>query len=333
MKCRRLPAILLTAILSVAAPSTQATTTCTASMSDVAFGASDPFSGWADVSATLSYECQTFGLSLAAGASVRLCLSIGDGSQGNGSIAPRRMLNGTSELPFNLYSDAARTQIWGTFPDNHVEVVLQYSVPLLGGSGAGSRTVYARVLSNPLSVVPGSHVNSFSGIDAEALFRYDEQLLGTPPVPGSCSSGGDGGGSTSFPFDAIAVVNAACAPGFSVEDIDFGTRGLLSAPVDTTATISPQCTRTTPYQVGLDDGLHALGQTRRMRSAAGRHVRYELYRDAARTQRWGNTPSTDTLAGTGDGSVQNLTVHARVEAQSTPPTGTYSDTVTVTIYY
>ena len=77
----------------------------------------------ADVSATLSYQCQTFGLSLLANAAVRLCLSIGDGAQGDGGITPRRMLSGASALQFNLYSDASRTQVWGTYPGNHVDLV------------------------------------------------------------------------------------------------------------------------------------------------------------------------------------------------------------------
>ncbi|MEC9361710.1 MAG: spore coat protein U domain-containing protein [Pseudomonadota bacterium] len=333
MRWRRALALPLAAAALASTPPAFATTTCSASLSNVAFGASDPFNGWADVSATLSYQCQTFGLSLLANAAVRLCLSIGDGAQGDGGITPRRMLSGASALQFNLYSDASRTQVWGTYPGNHVEVVLQYAVPLLGGSGSGSRTVYARVPANQFSAVPGTYLNSFSGIDAEARYRYDERLLGSATVPGNCTSAGDGGGTTTFPFDASATVNAACTPGFTVQDVDFGTRGLLATAVDTTATISPRCTNTTPYQIGLDDGLHAVGQQRRMRSLAGRHVGYELYRDAARTQRWGDTPNTDTVGGTGNGSVQSVTVHARVAAQATPPQGVYSDTVTVTIYY
>ena len=61
--------------------------------------------------------------------------------------------------------------------------------------------------------------------------------------------------------------------------------------------------------------------------------RYELYRNSARTQRWGNTLNTDTVVGSGNGANQNLTVFGRVPNQSTPSAGTYNDTITVTVTY
>jgi spore coat protein U-like protein len=62
-------------------------------------------------------------------------------------------------------------------------------------------------------------------------------------------------------------------------------------------------------------------------------VNYRLYRDAGRTQNWGNSIGTDTLAGTGNGAAQAITVYGRVPAQSTPAAGTYTDTVAVTVTY
>jgi spore coat protein U-like protein len=333
MRTRHMLLPLLLAVGLTQSPRAEATTNCAATMSHVVFGASDPFTGWTDVTATLNYNCNTFGLSLAAGAAVRLCFSIGSGSQGTGSISPRRLLSGSSELQFNLYKDAARTQVWGTFPSDHVELTLQYSVPLLGGSGGGSRILYARVLPNQPSVPPGNYLNGFSGSDAQMTYRYTEQLLGSPSPPASCTTGGTSGGSGTFPFDATATVNSACNPSFTVQDIDFGTHGLLTASIDTSATVAPQCTNTTPYQIGLDNGLHAVGNTRRMRSAGVAIQFIRHIATAGRSQRWGNTVNTDTVSATGDGSAQSLPIYARVAPQTTPPEGTYSDTVTVTIYY
>ncbi len=48
---------------------------------------------------------------------------------------------------------------------------------------------------------------------------------------------------------------------------------------------------------------------------------------------WGNTIGTDTVAGTGTGSNQSLTVYGRVPVQSTPVGATYTDTVIVTVTY
>lgn len=314
----------------------QAVTTCSASMTDVSFGASDPFTGWSDVSATLSYDCTTVGLSLLATARVRLCFSIGSGNEGVGTILPRRMTSGGSELQFNLYRDAAHAQVWPDTlqGDARVEVDLEYAVPLLGGSGKGSLPVYGRLAPSQHTAIPGSYSNVFSGIDVQMQFEANQALILNPLTwPNSCTDGGLYGGTGNFPFTATATVEAACNPSFAVEDLDFGTQGLLNAAIDTTAIVAPQCTNTTPYQIGLDNGQHAVGSTRRMHNGAGQYVEYELYRDAARSQRWGDTLNTDTLADTGTGSAQAQPIYGRVAPQITPPQGTYSDTVTVTIYY
>ena len=60
---------------------------------------------------------------------------------------------------------------------------------------------------------------------------------------------------------------------------------------------------------------------------------YKLFRDSGRTQNWGNTVGTDTVAGTGNGTQQTLTIYGRVPAQTTPAPATYNDTVTVTVTY
>ena len=42
------------------------------------------------------------------------------------------------------------------------------------------------------------------------------------------------------------------------------------------------------------------------------YLPYELYRDSARSLRWGNTLTVDTASGTGTGSAQQLTIYGRV---------------------
>lgn len=333
--CKR-PTVLCILIAALFASSAvQAATTCTASMTDVTFGPSDPFSGWSDVTATITYNCSTFGLSLLAYARVKLCFSIGDGNQGTGTILPRRMTNASSALAFNLYRDPSFTQIWPDSPNtpNKVEVELEYRVPLLGGSGGGSITVHSRIPPGQVTVIPGVFSNTFSTADALLYYQANEALLLWPPWPASCTSGGLISGSTSFDFEARAVVEATCNPAFDITDLDFGLQGLLNTPIDSATTVSPQCTNTIPYQIGLDNGLHAAGNSRRMHDGAGHYVSYELYRDSARTLRWGDTLNTDILQGVGTGQPQPQTIYGRVPPQVTPPQGTYSDTVTVTIYY
>lgn len=325
-------AALFTALIAIPTV-TQAATTCSANMTNVSFGASDPFTGWSGVTATINYQCNTAGLSLLANARVKLCFSIGSGTQGTGSILPRRMASGSNGLQFNLYQNPAHSVVWPDTPGSVNQVDLQYSVPLLGGSGSGSITIYGDIISGQNTAIPGSYSNNFSGVDAQMVFQANERVLGTPSWPASCTSGGSFNGAGSFPFVASAIVEASCNPAFSVQNISFGTQGVLSTNIDTTAIIAPQCTNTTPYQIGLDNGQNATGNTRRMHNGAGKYVSYELYRDAARSQRWGDTLNSDTLAGIGTGSAQAKSIYARTAPQITPPQGSYSDTVTVTIYY
>jgi spore coat protein U-like protein len=118
-------------------------------------------------------------------------------------------------------------------------------------------------------------------------------------------------------------------------DLDFGTRGVIDANIDQTSTIGVQCTSGQTYNVGLSAGGGAGATTtvRQMTGPAAATINYALYRDTARTLLWGVTIGTDTLAGTGNGNVQNLTVYGRVPPQVTPAAGVYTDTVAITVTY
>ena len=59
---------------------------------------------------------------------------------------------------------------------------------------------------------------------------------------------------------------------------------------------------------------------------------YGLYKDASHAQPWGSTTG-QTVAGTGTGSAQNVTVYGLIPIQTSPPIGTYQDYVIVTITY
>lgn len=327
---RRLAFLLL---MGLGALPAQASTTCSASLSDINFGPVNPFGSQVDVTATLNYSCTIS--SILSSSRVRMCFSIGAGAQGAGNFNPRQMTSGANPLYFNLYKDSGRSLIWGTRSNSYgaVEATLEIGALLGSASASGSFTVYGRVPAGQTTAVPGNYSNAFSGSHTELVYQYNEFLLGLLGYPASCTSGGNGSGSGSFAFTAQAQATAQCDPSFTVENIDFGTRGLLVSNYDTTAIVKPRCTNTTPYQLGLNNGLNASGSTRRMKSAAGNHVSYELYRDNGYSQRWGNTQGSDTVAGTGTGSAQNVTIYGRVAPQPTPRAGAYSDTVTVTIYY
>lgn len=134
-------------------------------------------------------------------------------------------------------------------------------------------------------------------------------------------------------FNVSMTIQSSCLLASS-SSVAFGTQGVLSANTDATGTLDVQCTNSTPYTVALDAGAGAGATTTTRKMTAGTStIDYALYRDSARTLTWGNTQGTDTVAGTGTGATQTLTVYGRVPSQSTPAGGSYSDTVNVTITY
>jgi spore coat protein U-like protein len=299
-------------------------------MTNIAFGNVDPLGGSMDVSGNIHWTCTHSGpLGILTGVFGKMCLSIGTGS--GGSMSPRKMLDGTHVMQFQLYLDAGRSQIWGgTDNPPYAPYALSFNFPILAGAQTSDNVpVYARVPSGQSSLYVGAYSNAFSGIHTRLDYQYKEALLGLGSYPTSCTSGGSGGTGT-FPFTATASVQPACTVGAS--DHDFGTvGGFLDSSHDGTSAISLRCTNGAAWKVSLDNGQHASGATRRM-SGPGGLVTYELYRDNGRTQRWGNA-APDWSTGTGSGATQNLTVYGRVPAQSARPAGVYSDVVTVSVTY
>ncbi len=133
-------------------------------------------------------------------------------------------------------------------------------------------------------------------------------------------------------FQARITIQNECVIN-SVTDLDFGTSGLLNAAVDATASISLRCTENAAYDIGLDGGATGDTSARQMSDGNGNTVDYQMYQDSGRTVAWGNVVGTDTKSGTGTGTDETHIIYGRVPAQATPPAGTYTDTVTVTVTY
>ncbi|KPN21443.1 hypothetical protein AO715_13095 [Xanthomonas sp. Mitacek01] len=291
-----------------------------------------------DSTASVTITCNTFGLSVVANARVRMCLNLDGGSVAPAQTAPRRMQNAFGDpLDFQIYRNAARTLIWGgpatPGTPTPVQIDLEYPVPVLGGSGTVTTTLHGRVPVQA-GAASGTYTNTFGAGDATLNYQYTEALLATPPWPTSCTAGGNGGATTGFGFTASAPVASRCTIS-TATDLDFGAvPGLITGNRDQVSAVNFSCTGRTPWNVGLDNGLNASGTIRRLRlGGTANYVRYELYRDAGRTARWGTTTGSDTAAGTGTGAAQSVTVYGRVPSGQTVPAGSYTDTVTVTVTY
>lgn len=136
-------------------------------------------------------------------------------------------------------------------------------------------------------------------------------------------------------FQVTATVLGSCS--VSATDLAFGNYTPTSGTaLDQTSTVTVTCTTGTTYSVGLnagqnDDGNGVTG--RRMVYNTTNFLAYALYSDSGRTTNWGNTPPTDTVAGTGNGAAQDITVYGRVPINQYVTAGAYADTITVTVTY
>jgi len=290
-------------------------------VSNVNFGAVDTLSGTNDdTSATVNITCSGTLLS-----TIRLCPNLGSGTGGT-TESNRRMLSGANILTYQLYSTTWGGTVWGSdlFADPPTPPALSVTLNALG-SGSISATVFARAFGGQSTAPPGSYLSTYSSTQAQ--LRYANCPLGICPACSAALAG-----STNATFTVSATVAANCL--VLAQNINFGSIGVLSANVDATGQITVTCTPTTSYTISLNGGTTGSPPASRKMSKGAETVTYGLFKDAARSQIWGDasTPGS-TVPGTGTGLAQNLVVYGRVLPQSTPSPGLYSDTVVVTVTY
>lgn len=134
-------------------------------------------------------------------------------------------------------------------------------------------------------------------------------------------------------FQVTATVVSSCD--VDAADMGFGSYDPVSAtPLDASTTMQVRCTNGTGYVIALNPGTGSGATTasRRMTNGANT-LSYSLYQDVGRTALWGQSGGVDTVAGTGNGAAQNLTIYSRAPAYQTAPAGAYADTITVTLTY
>lgn len=134
-------------------------------------------------------------------------------------------------------------------------------------------------------------------------------------------------------FNVTITIQAQCT--IAATTLDFGSQpGVITANVDNTNTISVTCTNTTPWTVSLSTGGSAAFSPRTMTGPGGATIDYNIYRDASRTEIWGDgTGGTFTVTGTGSGSTQPQPGYGRVPPQAAPTPGGYSNSITATVTF
>jgi spore coat protein U-like protein len=139
---------------------------------------------------------------------------------------------------------------------------------------------------------------------------------------------------------------AAVACSVSATGVAFGAYILSSpTPADSTGTVSFTCTVTPPppsdfvsYTIALSAGSSGNYANRHMLSGANQ-LNYNLYLNSARTLVWNNSTNVAsgsfTLGPSGDTRTQTatFTIHGRIPAAQDVPTGSYSDSIVVTVTF
>jgi spore coat protein U-like protein len=130
-------------------------------------------------------------------------------------------------------------------------------------------------------------------------------------------------------FQVTSSVPGTCS--VTVAAMDFGA--YHGKQIDQTGSIIVTCTKGAPYQIGLDNGPNYSAPNRRLKHhTTADYLIYELYRDVARTARWGNDDASNVQMN-GDGKAQHINVYGRMPAGQTGPLGSYSNTTTVTVNF
>lgn len=133
-------------------------------------------------------------------------------------------------------------------------------------------------------------------------------------------------------LEISAIVPSQCAVQSAA--LPFGS--YAASALQQNAQIGVACSNGTSYTVSLDAGTGSGANvaTRKLSTADGVDtLNYGLYQDAARTRSWGNSTGSDTVAGVGNGSNQNIPVYGYIPGGQTARAGNYSDVVAITLSY
>ncbi|GAB7126225.1 spore coat U domain-containing protein [Silvimonas sp. JCM 19000] len=134
-------------------------------------------------------------------------------------------------------------------------------------------------------------------------------------------------------FRVALTLQADCSIASGV--LNFGSQSNFSNGINQTAQLSVTCSNNAPYSIGLDAG-NVNGSTingRLLTSSTGETVQYQLYKDASRSEVWGNTVGTDAHTGVGNGAAQLVPIYGQIGARQKPAEGSYSATVTATVSF
>lgn len=190
----------------------------------------------------------------------------------------------------------------------------QYNIPLYFRTVAGQN-----VTAGPYQVTLNFSIN------------YNVCSVG---VAGLCLTPQTGTAATSITLN-MNVTNDCSA--MTTPNVNFNSAPLVQNFPTISQAISVSCTKGSTYTIGINNGANALNNVRRMASGTNR-MSYEIYKGATTnrwggsgTERWASSASSQVST---DGLLRTYNYTAKVlTTQTTPPAGTYSDTLVVDIAF
>jgi spore coat protein U-like protein len=313
---------LLLALCLLIAPLAGHGQNCTLNIGNMSFGTVTGAGG--DSSSNFVFDCNISGTQPL----MRVCISIGE-PVAPGDVRNRRLVAPPSaQLLYNLYSDSARTQVWGSISSTLPPPTLDYVVS--GGKVHATIPIYGRIASGQNAAPAGNYSSTF----APSYIQVGIAPYAT--LPPSCANIPVVPAITQSSMYINANLAADCT--ISATTVDFGQQGALTIASDSNGTVTARCGGGVSYSLAMSAGTGAgatVNNRKMSRSGASDTLQYGLYINSARSTVWGDgTSGSTTVGGSGTGTDQTYTVYARLPAQSPAPRpGSYSDTITLTITY
>ncbi len=121
-----------------------------------------------------------------------------------------------------------------------------------------------------------------------------------------------------------ACTGAATGPSFGTYDL------FATAPLDAAGAVIFECS--SPAEIQLSPGSSGSYASRTMQSGPA-HLAYNLYANAGRTQVWGDGSGGTATRRAGPGNRQSLPIFGRIPPLQDAASGSYSDTLIVTILF
>ena len=133
-----------------------------------------------------------------------------------------------------------------------------------------------------------------------------------------------------------ATISSSCT--LATAPLNFGAALTTTnaANIDVLVNATVTCSNDSPFNVGIDNGGHFSG-TRRMQSGAN-FLPYDVYVDGFGVNAYTavgafGTSSNYNSALTGITGANVVPIYGRIPQQTTPPSGTYTDSLQVTVNY